>query len=1228
MADRKNINEKLYLAEQRRKAEAKLAERRKNAAPLPLMEVDAQRLMHELEVHQIELEMQNEELWQARAEREAALDQYTDLYDFAPIGYFTLTRDGTIRKVNLSGAKLLGVERTKLLEKRFGLFVADQFRTTFIDFLESVFAGEEKKSLDVMLGQEVGEPRWVLIEAVCNNEKKECRAAVTDITERKQAEEKLRHSEARFKALADNTPDHILIHDSELKYTMVINPQLGLTEKDMLGKTDHDLFPHEEADPLVEAKQQVMASGKPLHFETSLTSLTGEPEFFDGTYIPTFDEQSQPNGLIGYFRNVTESKQAEAEIIKQKNIAENYLNIAGNIVLALNREGEITLLNKKGHQILGYEEGELYGKDWFSTCLPKEIDPEIKAYFKDLVDGKVDGQEIYENEVIRKDGEKRFLRWFNTLVRDDTGNITGLLSSGEDFTEQKLSADKLRESQERFDLAMQASRDGLFDWNLETNEIYYSPGWKSMLGYEYDEIPNDFSIWETNTHPEDVKRSWEMQQELIDRKRDRFELEFRMKHKDGYWVDILSRAEAQFDKNGKAIRIIGTHVDITERKEIEVKLLNNQKRYTKAQAMGHVGNWEYDPVTTKFWGSDEAKRIYGFDPDAKDFTTDNVESCIPERARVHQALMDLLEEDKKYDLAFDILTHDKRIRKTIHSIAELERDARGNPLKVTGVISDITERMQSQIALKQYTSQLETLNTTTVALSSSLELDKVLNLILTQIGNVIPFDSGAIFLYEKDGLRVVSEFGITPSIKGEIFPAENELFQKIQETQQPLIVNNVSDDARFQNWGKSVDLGSWMGVPLFVRDSLIGNLTIDSVQPDAYSPEQAKLALSFAFQAAQAIENARLFQDATQRLARMDSLRKIDRAITSSFDLKVTLNILFDQLQEKLEVDAVAVLLYENAGQTLSFFQGQGFQTAWIRHTNLHLDQGYAGKVASGRRDIFVQNLNQSEMHNLRSDKIKEEGFLSYYGVPLIAKGQLIGVLEIFQRSLLNPSLEWISFLQTLAGQAAIAVDNITLFKNLQSSNANLNLAYESTIEGWAQALELRDMETEGHSRRVVLATIGVAKALGYRDENLAHIRRGALLHDIGKMGIPDAILQKKDALTEDEWQVMREHPVYAYQWLSSIDYLKPALDIPYCHHEKWDGTGYPRGLAGKQIPLEARIFAVVDVWDALRSDRPYRKAWSQEKTLAYIQAESAKHFDPQVVAAFIKYLDESGTDQ
>jgi HD-GYP domain-containing protein (c-di-GMP phosphodiesterase class II) len=329
------------------------------------------------------------------------------------------------------------------------------------------------------------------------------------------------------------------------------------------------------------------------------------------------------------------------------------------------------------------------------------------------------------------------------------------------------------------------------------------------------------------------------------------------------------------------------------------------------------------------------------------------------------------------------------------------------------------------------------------------------------------------------------------------------------------------------------------------------------------------------------------------------------------------LGILLEQIMSQISVDAATILLYRPGTQELEYEATQGFRTDAILHSKLKIGTGFAGRAAQMRKTIHIPDLSVMNEDANQPLPIEAEGFKVYYGVPLIAKGQVKGVLEIFLRTEKPVDQERLDFLEALAGQAAIAVDNSSLFEQLQDSNTELSIAYDATLEGWAKALELRDRETVGHAHRVIEMTLRVADRIGIRGESLKHIRRGALLHDIGKMGIPDSILLKPGPLTPSEWEIMRQHPVHAYEMLKAIDYLEPALEIPYCHHEKWDGNGYPRGLKGKNIPMSARIFSVVDVWDALTSDRPYRFAWPEHQALEYIQMESDRHFDPQVVNAF-----------
>lgn len=360
-----------------------------------------------------------------------------------------------------------------------------------------------------------------------------------------------------------------------------------------------------------------------------------------------------------------------------------------------------------------------------------------------------------------------------------------------------------------------------------------------------------------------------------------------------------------------------------------------------------------------------------------------------------------------------------------------------------------------------------------------------------------------------------------------------------------------------------------------------------------------------------------------QQIAHLTALRTIDQAITSSFDMRFTLDIILSQVVTQLQVDAAGILLLDTSEQTLKYLATRGIRTPAINSARLGVTDSYAGRAMAERRLIRIENIRTEPEREPIKTLLSEENFASYYGIPLITKGKVTGVLEIFQRVPLLPYPEWINFLETLAGQAAIAIDNAILFENLQKSNMELQQAYDATIEGWSHALDLRDRETEGHTHRVTGMALKLAHIMGLGEEKLIHMRRGGLLHDIGKLGVPDGILLKPAALTDEEWTIMRRHPQFAFDWLAPISYLREAIEIPYCHHEKWDGSGYPRGLSGESIPLTSRIFSIADVWDALTSDRPYRKAWSREKTIEYMRVNRGLHFDPRLLDIFLDNLDE-----
>ncbi|HEY3342297.1 MAG TPA: HD domain-containing phosphohydrolase, partial [Anaerolineae bacterium] len=393
-----------------------------------------------------------------------------------------------------------------------------------------------------------------------------------------------------------------------------------------------------------------------------------------------------------------------------------------------------------------------------------------------------------------------------------------------------------------------------------------------------------------------------------------------------------------------------------------------------------------------------------------------------------------------------------------------------------------------------------------------------------------------------------------------------------------------------------------------------------SDQPGHLTQERVQYFQSYALLAAAALENARLFEETERRLRHVQALHNIDTAIASNLDLNTTLEVILEQTMAQLSVDAASILIYDLQDCKLSYTAGRGFRTAAIQRTHLQPGQSMAGLAIQERRTVISDRWQRTDIESLDPNYltlIENEGFAAHVTAPLFAKGQVVGALEVFHRAALNTNAEWLGLMETLAGQAAISIDGATVLEGLRRSNIELERAYNSTLEGWSRAMDLRDRDTEGHTMRVTAITERLARSLGMSETDVINVRRGALLHDIGKMGVPDSVLLKPGKLTDEEWAIMRKHPQYAYDMLLPIAYLRSALDIPYCHHEKWDGTGYPRGLKGEEIPLAARVFAVVDVWDALISDRPYRPAWPANRIREHIRKLAGTHFDPQVVEAF-----------
>jgi PAS domain S-box-containing protein len=520
--------------------------------------------------------------------------------------------------------------------------------------------------------------------------------------------------------------------------------------------------------------------------------------------------------------------------------------------------------------------------------------------------------------------------------------------------------------------------------------------------------------------------------------------------------------------------------------------------------------------------------------------------------------------------------------------------------------------------------ELEIINQVSTSLRVTQSFDEMLPILLNETLQLAGTPHGSIWLYDHATDKLIQRAGrgLESGLRYKALSPMEGIIGYTFRTGKTYRSSELKTDALLleaERDSMSPGFGA-ICIPIQSTAGPVGVLAV-IVEMDRQINEEIHLLTILAEITGNSIHRAQLYEQSQKQVRRLTSLRDIDAAIASSFDLRLTLNILMDQTVSHLNVDAVNIGLYHSDLQSLTYLTGVGFNVPSPTRPQIRMGEGLAGQVLIRQEVCHIADL-QTAPEAANEILVKREGFVTYIGVPLIVKGQIKGVFEVFNRSPLTPTTDWMEFLHTLAGQAAIAIDSSQLFENLQRSNQELIQAYDTTLEGWARALELRDRETEGHTRRVTELTMRLARYIGVDDNEMVNIYRGVLLHDIGKMGVPDHILKKKGKLTEEEWAEMRQHPVYAYNLLWPISFLRRVLDIPYCHHEHWDGGGYPRGLKGEQIPLAARIFSVVDNWDALLSDRPYRSPWPVEKVKAHLRETAGTVLDPRIVEIFLSMIE------
>ncbi len=890
-------------------------------------------------------------------------------------------------------------------------------------------------------------------------------------------------------------------------------------------------------------------------------------------------------------RDVTEEVLAQQKLEDSEHLYRAITENASDLVRLIGPDGRYRYVSPSVKNILGYEVEEFLKLTMTDWSDPDEID-RLQKIRADLLRAERDPGNV-RHKVRRKDGRAIWLETATQLIRDpDTNEVTELQATSRDVTEQVLAQQKLEQSEQLYRVITENASDLIRLVTLDGTTRFVSPSIKSILGYEVEEFKAlKLEDWVDPTEFEHIRK---LRDEVFRSGLEVNSTLYRARHKDGHyiWIDTIWRSKHDPITN-EIVEFQATSRDITLQVLAQQQLEDSERLYRLISEEANDLIQLFSGERELLYVSPSVRTILGYEPEEYLAT--------PPRERIHPE--DSAMTQNTYSLALssdqDAYTFQARIKHKdgtylwMENSVKLIRDPETREItEIQTSGRDVTERMRIQDEI-----------------SNS---EKVFRKMFTD--NPLPM-----WVFDRESLAFLEVNEAAQQKYG--YSHDEFLTMKITdlrlEEDVPALISEIAS------------LSGNMGAPARGRQVLKDGRVIHvelARHAMHYGSRRAFLVVAkdTTDQVNADLELQRLNEHLERRLQRLLSLHEIDRAIASSVDLQLTLGVFLSQLMSQLGVAAAAISLLNPNTLNLEMTAKVGFVRLQNDLKTLRLGEGVAGRAALERRQIEVEDLSDPSQPVQNREVLNEiEGFKVYFAVPLIAKGQVKGVLGVFHRAPLEIDDEWREFLTILAGQAAIAIDNLTLFNDLQRSNIDLRLAYDETIEGWSKALDLRDKETEGHSQRVTEITLRLAERLGIAPEELIHVRRGALLHDIGKMGIPDGILLKPGKLTLEERLVIERHPDLARELLTPIRFLRTALDIPYSHHEKWDGTGYPRGLRGEQIPLSARIFAVVDVWDALRSERPYREGWAEERVIEHLKQDSGKHFDPRVVDAFLEMMNQ-----
>ena len=800
-------------------------------------------------------------------------------------------------------------------------------------------------------------------------------------------------------------------------------------------------------------------------------------------------------------------------------------------------------------------------------------------------------------------GKTRTLRvWGKNLLHRP--EVQGVLLNVRDIGEEIRLREKLAEEAARLEALVTSLPGVVFQARLAPGDdpaqapsLFQSPRTLDVLGHPPEAFLKDPGFYYENVHPEDRAALIELAHRAVARPGEPQSLVYRFFHgqKKAY---IWLRDTLRYDE--KTGLLTGFTKDVTEEVERDRAAAESELRF-KALA-------ETAPAVILMWQDERLVFVNRTAIELTGYTEAELKSqpiwdfVHPEDREMvkSHALARLRGEAAPARYAFRIRTKAGETRWLDYSAATVKI---GGKPAVLGVGLDVTEAKEREL-------DLELLARLAEALRLSDEVQEVMEAALSVLIEFFRAPSGALLLYEHNRAVAHARRGWMAEIPVSDQLEPKSLVAAALHQGETLVIANVAEDPRLRAAARPHVPPGWSAIitPLTAGSSRVGALLL--ARP---GPPPAPAVVRRVERAAEAIGNAVQRAALRERLARrvrdLEVLADLGRTVARQRRVQESAKPI---LQALLRLPfAAAALFVEDRNQGLALSATAG--------PLVEVEDMHAWLAAYGKP---FEVLSREKAPAVVARWMQAQGFAELWRFPL-GHPEPTGLLVALARAPVRLGPEDRAFLDSLVAELEVALESARHYEEVIAARAELADAYEKTLWGWAKAVELRDQETAGHTERVTALAEALGRALGLTPPELADLRRGAILHDVGKLAVPDAILLKPGKLTEEEWAVMKLHPVYAYEWLKNIPYLKGAIVVPRYHHERWDGSGYPEGLRGEAIPLLARIFAVADVYDALTSDRPYRKAWPREQALRHLEENAGVLFDPRVVDIFLEQVAE-----